>query len=81
MVTLVEPSNEAEPLRSPARLMARDVCSVVAVLALPMRGAVTAANVTDADVPTSWPMATDAVEPSPGVWVIVTPVPPATSTM
>ena len=37
------------------------------------------ANVTESEVPTAWPIATEALEPSPGVCVIVTPVPATTS--
>ena len=75
IVMFAEPSNDAEPDKSPARLMALAVCSVVAVLALPITGAVTAAKVTEAVVATSWPIAMLALEPSPGVCVTVTPVP------
>ena len=79
IVILAEPSNDAEPDKSPARLIALAVWSVVAVLALPMTEAVTAAKVTDAVVATSCPIAMLALEPSPGVCVTVTPVPDTTS--
>ena len=53
MVTSEEPSNEAEPLKSPPKEIARDAARAVAVDAFPTSGAVTAANVTEEDVPTA----------------------------
>jgi hypothetical protein len=67
----------AEPLKDcPAMFLG--VCRVVAVLALPVNGAVTDAKVTEADVATLCPMATVGVAVSPLLLVSVTPV-PATS--
>ena len=51
---------------------------MLAVLAFPTRGAVTAANVTDDEVPTAWPIDTVGVALSPELLASETPV-PATS--
>ena len=67
IVTLVEPLNETEPDKSPPSEIVRAFCNIVAVDALPISGAVTAANVTDDDVETACPIDTVGVEPSPGV--------------
>ena len=75
MLASAEPLNDTEPETSPVSEIVRDVSSVDAVEALPITGAVTAAKVTDALVPTDCPMATVGDVPSPGVWVTVTPVP------
>ena len=83
MVALIdafaEPLNDTEPVTSPVSSIVRDVARVVAVSAfpvtLPISGAVTAANCTEAEVPTACPIATVGEEPSPGVCVTVTPVP------
>ena len=83
IVTSDVPLNEAEPLRSPPREIVRAFCNAVAVPALPdtspvtfpVNDAETWANVTDDEVPTAWPIETVGLEPSPGVWLTVTPVP------
>ena len=71
--------NETEPLTSPPKEIVRGFSRVVAVEALPINGAVTAANCTDDEVPTACPIAIVGDEPSPGVCVTETPVPAVTS--
>ena len=53
MLMFCEPSNEAEPERSPPRLIDLAVCNAEAVEAFPVSDEVTLANVTDELVPTA----------------------------
>ena len=75
MFMFCEPSKVAEPETSPLTWIVRAVCKALAVLALPITPAVTAANVTDEEVPTAWPISMVGVAFSPELLVSVTPVP------